>query len=913
MERGGAALVGREAELRALRTALDEAVAGRPHMVVCSGEAGIGKTRLLTEVAQEAEQRGLAVLWARSLELADAPPYWLWRQVSDSAGGSVDRAGLFEGIVESLAQATDVTGGLLVVDDIQWADEPSLVALLHVVRSLRGRRLLICAAERPHRESPGWRAVKPRLLSEGAVESIAVQGLSLEETERYLTIVAGREIDTPFARTVRNLTGGNPFYIRELGRSVPSVPGATSPVLPPRLVDVVHARIEALSPATRELLVSTSILGEEFSLVVAASLVERTVLQCLPAVDEAIRAGVLTTNSAAGRVAFAHGIVRTALVAELPLERRVGLHVRAAHAIEELFADDIAEHFAELARHWGEVAITGDREPAARWARRAADHAAAGLAHEEADRLYGLALEYSPAADSPDRARLLLAKSLAAVRSGRLAAAGAVCVEAFSLARRLQDATLMAEAVLVLEPIGERRWDRDLRDRCEEALAHLTDTQSACCARVLARKAETLLYLGEYAEVRNTSATALRHAFISGDRDAFAAALNARQLACGGPEYVKERETLAARMIEVGLQSRNPAIELRGRLWAADTHWQCGRLDEADRTVAALAWCVERVGGPVARWHLLVAQAACAQARADFETALRLGGEAYALLARLEHPAAYGAYSSLLTTIGHHYGYAHDPELRLPSDRLDDVRNELFSSIGPAFAMLGQGRTAEAEQLYRRAGAPPNWVVPPYFALDALAVGAHLAVASNATEDIEYFHRRLASWRDHHIASGTGGSKYFGPVELVLGKTAAALSRWEDAETDLVAASRISAAIGAPAFAVEAEAERALLGLRRGDAAAARAIAGNALPKARVLSMTPWIARLEQLLETTGAQPLSPREQEVAALVAAGHSNREIARTLVISERTAQNHVQHILVKLGYTRRSQIAAWAARR
>ncbi|WP_067534805.1 ATP-binding protein [Nocardia crassostreae] len=696
MHSGESVLVGRATELAALRKALSGAIGGRPHMVVCSGEAGIGKTRLLTELARDAERRGVPVLWARSLELSDAPPYWLWRQVlgATAGDGPADRATLFERIVDRLAEATDATGGLLVVDDIQWADEPSLVALLHVVRSLRGRRLLLCAAERQHDETPGWRAVKPRLMSEAVVESLTVPSFSVEETNSYLAVVADREVDAQLARTVRALTGGNPFYIRELGRSVWSDPDAGVPALPPRLVDVVRTRVDGLPPGTRELLSAAALLGEEVSLAVAARLVERPMMECLPLADEAIRAALLTPGRSADRVTFSHGIVRAALASALPMHRRVLLHDRAVAAIEELCAGELDAHLAELARHAGEAAIAGDRDRAARWARRAADHAAARLAYEEADRLYGQALGHTPVADAADRVRLLLAKAAAAVRCGRLEAAGTACAEAFAAARRLGDAELLAEAALVVEPIGERGWDRELRDRCDDALAQLTEAQSALCARVLARKAETLLYLGEYEDVREISSAALRHAFFSGDRDAFAAALASRQLACSGTEYVTERETLATRMIGVGRDARRPAVEMLGWLWAADVHWQRGRLDEAERAVAALAWCVDRVGGPMARWHLLVAQAACAQARGEFGTALRLSGAGFALLSPLEHPAAFGTHASLLTAVGHHHGYTESPEHRLPPSRLGDIRNELFGWIGPAFMLLGLGRTA---------------------------------------------------------------------------------------------------------------------------------------------------------------------------------------------------------------------------
>ena len=186
-------------------------------------------------------------------------------------------------------------------------------------------------------------------------------------------------------------------------------------------------------------------------------------------------------------------------------------------------------------------------------------------------------------------------------------------------------------------------------------------------------------------------------------------------------------------------------------------------------------------------------------------------------------------------------------------------------------------------------------------------MGAQIAVAVGADEDAGYFRERLNHYRGHHIASGAGTASYLGPVELHLGKCAAALQLWADAVAELTEAATISRGIGAPSFAVEADTERAELLARQGDVNAARQLAAALLPVARSLGMSPWVTRLQRLAPTPLL--LSPREAEVARLVATGSSNRDIAARLVISDRTAQNHVQHILTKLGFTHRSQIAAW----
>jgi DNA-binding NarL/FixJ family response regulator len=155
-----------------------------------------------------------------------------------------------------------------------------------------------------------------------------------------------------------------------------------------------------------------------------------------------------------------------------------------------------------------------------------------------------------------------------------------------------------------------------------------------------------------------------------------------------------------------------------------------------------------------------------------------------------------------------------------------------------------------------------------------------------------------------------------GPAELALGRAAAVLGRLDSAVEDLTVAVRQAESAGAPGFAAEAEYHLAVALRTRncpGDRQRASAVAQDADRLVRSLGMTEYAGRTAALL-TAGDAPggLSPREAEVAALVAEGLTNRQIAERLVLSERTAQNHVQHILTKLGFTTRSQIAAWSAR-
>jgi DNA-binding NarL/FixJ family response regulator len=175
---------------------------------------------------------------------------------------------------------------------------------------------------------------------------------------------------------------------------------------------------------------------------------------------------------------------------------------------------------------------------------------------------------------------------------------------------------------------------------------------------------------------------------------------------------------------------------------------------------------------------------------------------------------------------------------------------------------------------------------------------------------------KLGPWRGHHVVNGRYAMAYGGPVELHLGIAAAHLGLVDDAIADLEQAVKACMENGADGYRAEAGYELASALVRRlapGDLTHARTVAVEALRRTDELGMAPIRAKAKNLLDridTAPAVALTPRELEVADLVAQGLTNREVAARLFLSERTAQNHVQHILDKLDLPNRSQIALWA---
>ena len=894
-------LRGRDGHLSELTGWLTAGPVEGPRLVLLEGEAGIGKTALATALADQARSHGLSALWSTAPEDAGVPPYWVWQQVTGIEPGG-ERYAYFQRLVDRLSGDF-----LVVIDDIQWADEPSLLALRHLLRQPVRCRLLVCATRRTGEAATGWEHLGPEILAGPDVRRIHLDGLDDAAAADLLIESAARTVTPELVRRATTDSGGNPLYLRELGRLIAS--GADGHGRDLR--ELIDARLRRLGGAAQHLLTAASVLAEEWELPVVARLIDTPTASCLAGVDEAIASGLLR-SCGQGRFRFSHGLVRTVLAGGIPLQQAVALHTRAAEAIEDLHRDNLEAVLADIARHWSAVVVTGERRPAVEWGRRAAEKAMRGAAYEEAERLYTLALDSGATAlAGPERAELLVARAAAAYRSGQLEAAFEDGRRAVALARDAGRPDIVGQAALCLDAIGDRRWDRSVREWCLEALE--AGPEAPIRARLLARQAEACVYGGDAGEGMARAVEALDVAEAAGDGEALVAALRARQLTLSAPHHTGDRVALAQRMTGLGGRMRRPDVEMWGRLWAIDAMWEDGDLAGISTEISRLRWCVGEVGTPISRWHLLVARAALCQARAEFDEALLLGRQGFELMQSMGHPAAVGAFMSLAGSVGHHRG--HEPlttEAAPPGAQTDtgEVRNEIFAYIGPAVGLADVGRIDEAVEAYRRPGPPQSWQIPPYFLVQALQAGAHIAVTARLLDDVAWFRDRLEPLRGKHVSGGAGSASYMGPVELILGRCAAALGRLDEAEAELDLAVRICARVGAPGFEVEASVERAGVLRCQRQGRAARDLLRRVRPTAVRLGMEPWVGRIDAGL-SVAEDRLSAREREVAGLVAQGRSNRDIAAALFVSERTAANHVQHILTKLGFSNRSQIAAWVA--
>lgn len=480
------AFVGRVGELETLSARWKEVAAGARSLALISGEPGIGKTRLAAELARRVHDEGATVLFGRCEEDAALPyqpfvdalvphlgpdPVEALRQRAGLArprrgeaidapapppslgGEDIERYRFYEAIGRLLDELGSAEPLLLVLDDLHWADRPTLALLRHLFRRPAEGAFLVIGTYRDTelgRTHPLSETLDA-LARDGLGVRVPLSGLREEDVGalvRSLTDHGGERGDARLARPIHAETEGNPFFVEQICRHLAETGGAGG--IPQGVRDAIGRRLSRLPQSCNDLLAVAAVVGREFELDLLARVTGRSEEDLLAEIDQARRIRVVEEVPAAlDRWAFTHALLRETLHDELSTSHRVRLHKRIGTAIEELHSDGLDAHLPALAYHFHEAAMGGDLDKAIDYAERAAQRAAGSFAPEETTRLYQLALDALDLSPSPDpgrRCTLLLALAQAC-RWFDVERADAAGSEALGLARVLDDAVLFATAV----------------------------------------------------------------------------------------------------------------------------------------------------------------------------------------------------------------------------------------------------------------------------------------------------------------------------------------------------------------------------------------------------------------------------------------------------------------------------------
>ena len=486
-------LYGRRDLLEKARASLDRALAGEGHLVLFTGEPGIGKSSLMEQLAQEAASRGARVAWGRSWEAGGAPAYWPWMQVFRSLGtdddpfagavadlgpGSAEaRFAAFDRAVRSLLAIAARTPLVIVLDDLHAADAPSLLLLLLLSRELTRAPLWVLGAYRSA-EVPSASEIAPLLAKLGReAEVFPVARLAAEDVATWLRDVAP-QADAAHAAALYRITEGQPLFVVEALRLGGDREGRSSWTY--GLHAVLDERLGRLSAETRGVLEAAAVLGREFDRDELASVCERSRDQVHVALGEASNISIVVATGDAQRLRFSHVLLRDRLYQELLPSQRAELHYRAGTRAADSGDAQRAAH------HLFEGASAGPAARVAEVALAAAEAALSRLAFEDAVKLAQRALATATSPQLAAALQVVAAEGL--IRLGANAAGQALCVEVAARARETGDSRLLARCALVYATeLATGVLDPQMIALLQQALDLLDPGDSALRSRLLAR------------------------------------------------------------------------------------------------------------------------------------------------------------------------------------------------------------------------------------------------------------------------------------------------------------------------------------------------------------------------------------------------------------------------------------------
>jgi DNA-binding XRE family transcriptional regulator/tetratricopeptide (TPR) repeat protein len=687
------AFVDREEELGVLREAWSSARAGRRVLTLVAGEPGIGKTALTAELARRVRADGGLVLYGRWDEHVPAP-YQAFREAlndyaracpdallrrdlaglaeeiarlcpepahrvgasaAPQAAAQAERFRLFESIDTWIGRIAARHPVLLVLDDLQWADQPSFFLLPHLMRARRSTPLLTVAMYRNlGLERSEFSAALPALTRDIDCRRMSLRGLEHHAVTTLLEGAVGRTFGERESGMVAELeweTAGNPFFLLEMARHLSEVGafdrgvvrlGETSAEIPQSIRDMVRSRLRRLTGECAETLAVAALIGERFDADLVASVASLTDAATVDLLEEAARSGLIAEiDDEPDHWRFSHSLTRRVTSEELSRGRRAVLHQRIGDTLE--FRPGVAA--AELAHHFGAAANKGSAQKAVRYGHLAGKRALQEVAAEVAVRHFRRALElldrFGPE-DQALRCELLLDLAGAHDRAGEYPARDERFAEAADTARRLGSDGLFARAALGYGGVLPASVRPDLRAQAllEEALERLDEGDDGTRATILARLAHWLQNVRPYPERLELSDRSVAMARRTHDRRTLATVLLHRCWALDGPGDVGDSLTVAGEVLQIGAELGDPALTLEGLRIQLAAQFENGSHAAAVHTAQEMKTLAEAAGHPefirlAAMWDIVAATM-----EGHFGRAEELAGELGRRLDQIGHSQA---------------------------------------------------------------------------------------------------------------------------------------------------------------------------------------------------------------------------------------------------------------------------------
>ncbi|MGH0034191.1 MAG: AAA family ATPase [Myxococcota bacterium] len=885
--------VGRESVLAAIEGALASACEGAGRLVLLEGEAGMGKTRTAREAARLAGEAGLRAIagWCPEREptptlfpFVEALREWLETAADDELRGLESEVGSALGELATLlggrlARAQPALGRrlapqagrerlvdavgrlvehaarssplLMTLDDFHRADGTSAAALDRVSHALADRPIVLLATYRPD-ELPDESPIQALARRPEAVR-VVLEGMSLDEIAR---LVRGAASETPTPDAIAGIhaaSGGNPFFAVELARSGKpaerSGAGAAAP-LPPAIRHVLREARARLPRDLQQLLAHAAVAGREVDPGAMARALGRDAARVTADLDAVAHAGRLLHRD--GRFAFAHDLVRRAIVEDLSAGELAGVHRRVGEALAERVRGASDPLALRAAYHLCRGAPDGGAERAVVRAVEAGEQAMLRYAHEEAAELLAIAADVLGWLDQPDPAlelRLQLALGEARVVIGERAAGRESLRSALALARARSDREATARAALAfggLELSSEVLSDPELVAFLEDVLRDLSaEEECSLRARIAVRLSiayalagrpipgEHVRWIEEAARASDDPVTRLH-------------ALYGRRWMLVRSADLSTRLAEGDHMLATAERTGSPELALAARSCRFLDRLELGRTAEADLELEAYAALAEVVG--VGRYPYRVGLYRAARATLDgrLADAERLAAEAFAEGRRIGAQDALNAWLAVLFVVRREQG--RHIELLAQSESIPEPTPSV-----PTFQMFRATGLADGGRRDEVRATLPGMTEllvgstgPGYLRIPTLALAGELAadlgladVAAKLLGELEPLARRV-------VVVGAGVAT-FGAIDRPIGRLAATLGDLDGALAYLDEARELETAMNARPWLAWTELARARVLARRGRRGD-RGEAERAHAAAAAIARDPELARLRSRL-----------------------------------------------------------------
>jgi DNA-binding CsgD family transcriptional regulator len=932
--------VGRVDELSALEAAWAAAGAdGVAPIVVVYGEPGIGKTRLVAELARVVRERRGEVMWGTCYEGGDAHPYAVWAEAICgyaerlgeealaaalgaeapwlapllpylgwleagrlSAPAAVARVRLAEVLVRVLDSFE--CPSVVVLDDMHWAYPESLELFGHVARLASGSLLVVsCRGTGLDLGHPLAQRLA-EVQRQRSCEYVQLGSLSRQEAGDLLEQAAGASLQTRLVDAAYAESGGNPFFLGELGRHLHRDRGRG---LPESIRAAVGSRLAGLSAQTGQVLQLASVFTAGFGFAELQALTEVEEGLLLDCLEQAL-AEELVRPLVGERYDFAHALVRQTLYERLSPSRRARLHRRLAEALEHLHQDDLTRVAGELVRQYHASATLPGAERGAGFALTAAQEARAAGAPADAVMLLRLGVDLVAAEEREARAGVLGELALAEVEAGLFEDAPRTLEAAVSLLEQRGVASGEVIAALV-HRVGMAYWAgletmSAIEPLIARGLAAAGETQSLTWARLkLLHRSTRPQVFGPVSVPRPVrfDPAAVRIARSQGTEADYAFTIDAWD-----PSFGTEVEQLIARLDGW----RDPVARLRALVHVVGylTLAEPGSLPAVDRLCAELGALADDVGAMPDRALARVFRAALLGGRGELDAALEQTAQARALV---EHrPAAVipGLVTYVEELTAQHVAVDWP---RLAGVMWDTARNpEDAGWMSLAFASLAAHAFAYAGEV-DRAREVLGYIVP---GLETGEFGGAIGLAGGAVWELRAadFAERLLPYALALNEAG-GRAAYMTSTELTVARLSAVSGRFGQA-VDYFGRARVTLERrDQRVLRAIVDYDEALARLAHKQPGAARLLA-IACARFEELGMREWLRRaaLVEVPDRELPDRLTAREAEVLRQVALGRSNKEIAAELVISVHTVERHVQNAYRKISARNRAEASTYVAR-